>query len=430
MANPDAFKISAPGKMSLFGEYAVSYGRSVLSCGIDLRTNLYFEKSKTDNFKLNLCNYNSTVIFSYENFCYLMLFEKPSLRNGVDIDRYNWRTPELLNVEEFVSKMHEFVHKVVKTKIRNSEHELMLIVLFLLMKGILCSVDIEVQPFTITVDSTIPSGSGTGNLTAFVVCVTAALIHYLHIRVSEEGRQNEFVSKLQYLPFKLNFSKVTGNMIGAEEKDLISHWSRVCEVIQDNYPIGVESAVATYGKMIQFSSSPNAIAPSVKVYTHVTMLEFLLVNTGIHTNKTNVAHKLLQFSKRHPGIIEGLCMLGQILTDAATEMIANANLSTDAFEQEQPGQFSFGELLDVHYFSYFGVGIINETQHEVHEIIRSSGFHSTQLVSDQGGHAAVFIPPNTPKSELQTLRDSLSHRGYSSTLTHLGAPGLTITDVL
>jgi len=36
------FKISAPNKLSLFGEHAVKYGKKGLTAGINLRTTLTF----------------------------------------------------------------------------------------------------------------------------------------------------------------------------------------------------------------------------------------------------------------------------------------------------------------------------------------------------------------------------------------------------
>ncbi|CAD1477261.1 unnamed protein product, partial [Heterotrigona itama] len=254
------FKVSAPGKIILFGEHAVVYGKTAVAASIDLRTVLNFTELPETEQIIKICfpKVNSFINVSLQQIQHFFL-------TNSDIEFVE-------NYEMFYNKVKEFVSI---TSYANLQQKLSLEAFFYLFIYITQKEEIEVKPFQVQLNTELGIGSGLGSSSSFAVCLATCFLYW---------------SRLQKGIYEiLDFSTL----------DTISKYALNCERIMHGNPSGIDNSVCTYGSIIEFKKGDY-----VKTISNVHTLKILLVDTRVNRSTKALVERLLELKHRYPVIID------------------------------------------------------------------------------------------------------------------------------
>lgn len=177
MLVPPKFVVSAPGKVILFGEHSVVYGKPVLAASVNKRTSLIFEPTTSDSIELKFLKLNLSTSIPVDLFIKSDLLIENNAAKSRDenelLKRSETDIDKLPNCQNFDRNQ--------RTSVR--------CVLYLLY-GLLADRN-KLGSFKMTLSSDLTTGAGTGSSASFSVCVAAALYHYFRVIYSTNSEDME-----------------------------------------------------------------------------------------------------------------------------------------------------------------------------------------------------------------------------------------------
>eukprot|EP00002_Diphylleia_rotans_P038931 TRINITY_DN8918_c0_g1_i2.p1 TRINITY_DN8918_c0_g1~~TRINITY_DN8918_c0_g1_i2.p1 ORF type:complete len:320 (-),score=53.30 TRINITY_DN8918_c0_g1_i2:2-961(-) len=264
------FVVSAPGKIILFGEHAVVYGKTAIASCISLRTKGHFTvtpfaAAPTDETVVLRARLQELDIDTQITYAQIRSLDG-SLQTDVD------QPPS----QELLAQV-----KNVYSSFNNSME--VLLFLYAALKH-LSKKEIS-EELTMSFDSELPLGAGLGSSAAFSVVAAAGLLKYFGLCAGENSSEDD----------------------GASALDKINSWAFLAERIFHANPSGVDNAVSTYGHAIVFANRRTAV-------TEMPSLNIMLVNTCIPRNtKTLVQGVRVRFdshSKTMSHILDAIDLIG------------------------------------------------------------------------------------------------------------------------
>lgn len=167
------FEVTAPGKIILFGEHSVVYGKPAIACAIDQHTTLTFTESYSNNQDLNTIPCHIILpLINYSGILTIHLDTKPTFSPTA----YFEETLNKLNKNEpFLNELDTLSGNEKKT----------LTVLHFIFGGILtCYVkQLKNVSFTVEVKSALKLGAGTGSSASYCVSLVAACLSYVKFKI-------------------------------------------------------------------------------------------------------------------------------------------------------------------------------------------------------------------------------------------------------
>jgi len=168
------FEVTAPGKIILFGEHSVVYGKPAIACAIDQHTTLTFTESYSNNQDLNTIPCH--IILPLINYSGMLTIHLDTKSTFSPTTYFEETLNKLNKNEQFLNELDTLSGNKKKT----------LTVLHFIFGGILtCYVKQQLKnvSFTIEVKSALKLGAGTGSSASYCVSLVAACLSYVKFKI-------------------------------------------------------------------------------------------------------------------------------------------------------------------------------------------------------------------------------------------------------
>ncbi|KAH6611414.1 mevalonate kinase [Trichoderma cornu-damae] len=391
-----AFMVSAPGKVIVFGEHAVVYGKAAIAAAIALRSYLHvttLSKSRR-TVSLRFPDIDLTHSWDIDSLPWA-LFQRPdkkksyySLVTELDADLLAALQP---HIDEVSPGRPEDIRKVH----RNS------VTAFLYLFLSLASPRFPGCLYTLR--STIPISAGLGSSASISVCLAAALLVQLRTLSGPHPDQPSEEARLQI--------------------ERINRWAFVSEMCIHGNPSGVDNTVATQGKAVVFQRTDYSKPPSVRPLWSFPELPLLLVDTKQAKSTAHEVAKVGELNRAHPRLVGTILDAIHNVTDAAAELIQDS--SFDAQDEESLRRV--GELMTINHGLLNSLGVSHPRLERVRELVDHEGIGWTKLTGAGGGGCSItLLKPNAPGEKLAKLESRFEAEGYEKFGTTLGGDGVGV----
>lgn len=175
------YRVSAPGKLILFGEHSVVYGKSALAASINKRTYLSVAKNNLDDiFAISMRPLNFFYVFAYENLIRLVNDDIPGA-DGNSLGK-PINNPNYIHHEKYFELLKKNFNDNLCVDSLPVAKEVMesLYVFLYLFHGIFYKND-YIPPLVIDICTELTLGAGTGSSASYCVSIAAALLYYRNI---------------------------------------------------------------------------------------------------------------------------------------------------------------------------------------------------------------------------------------------------------
>jgi len=381
--------ISAPGKVILYGEHAVVFGKTALAVSIDLRTKLHI-KETSDSLTVNFPDLNK--VYSWE------IEELDELRQRLCLDP-NHETPEPCS-QEILTYIQNFVSTTCDVD-KSDAGIVGFIYLYLSMFTSLPALSVHLT-------SDIPIGAGLGSSAALSVCSAGGL--YLHSKQRGDIQLTETITEAA--PRDLNELDLS-----SDDKNKISEWAFMFEKIMHGTPSGIDNSVSTFGGVIAYRSG------RMSPVSDLTGLEVLLVNTHVPRNTRELVSSVRTKYSQLPKVIGPMLDAIEIVSQTAITTLqtsASKGFTLDCTEEFK----TLEHLIDINHGILTGLGVSHPALSKVVEISATHKIHAKLTGAGGGGFALGLIHPHIQRSQVDRAREDLQEYGYTCYEISIGGNGI------
>ena len=254
------FKVSAPGKVILFGEHAVVYGKTAVAASLALRTQLEFKELPhgTDYISLSMPKINLTQNIPIQQISDFFFNESsPKSSSGH---------------EQFHKHVQKFVEQIGFSTVSQKQG---LEAFFYLLICISQIESITVKPFQLRLDTALSISSGLGSSASYAVCLATCFYH---------------LSRLQ--------RNIRTSLDETQLRE-ISAYALDCERIMHGTPSGIDNTICTFGSIIEYRKGDRLIP----IYG-AKIMRVLLVDTRVPRSTKALVESLAQLKSKYPHIFE------------------------------------------------------------------------------------------------------------------------------
>ncbi|KAI8830985.1 ribosomal protein S5 domain 2-type protein [Chytridium lagenaria] len=256
--------VRAPGKVILFGEHAVVYGKKALAASLGLHTYTCIKRqSDYDGLEFNFPDVELKMKLSADYLSSLSYETRASLEPTTFTDAHK---------KSLAGSVENSTSEGAKQAAYAALH------LFLCIVPKNSKVSVEVRSF-------IPVGSGMGSSASFSVCLAAGFLVY-------SG--------------KISYDK--WGRLSKEDLDLVNRWAFVSEQILHGNPSGIDNTICTFDFisrliLLKGGASSYVKGEDMKPVEGLSSLEFLLTNTMVPKNTKVQVEKVREKLNKFPLII-------------------------------------------------------------------------------------------------------------------------------
>ncbi|KAL0481190.1 mevalonate kinase [Acrasis kona] len=398
-------KVSAPGKLILFGEHAVVYGKTALAaCLTDLRTTMSIERQKGDSLHISASIIGvSHISFSISDILSCLsntefLKETRPLDDTtvpvVDaqvislIEQHVKERIDKLNVEMSslseapspmtpMTNMAKFAYPTAE-KLIVEDSRLVSLVAIIYIYLYLNKQDEKFPSFKFSMSSNLPIGAGLGSSSSFSVCLASCLLYQRNIDVEKN-------------------------------LDMVNKWSFLAEQLIHGTPSGIDNAVGTYGGVVAFS-----MGKIQRQISKIPNLRILIVNTKVSRNTRVIVGKVR--TKHDADPINMKEKFNRIEEIAAT--------CIQHFEDQEPNSQSIlSKLIQDNHILLNEIGAGHEKLDQVVLIASSLGY-SAKLTGAGGGGCAYVLLQDQDEDRENVLKSQLEKTGFECYVSGIGGKGI------
>ncbi|KAI1391481.1 mevalonate kinase [Hypoxylon trugodes] len=391
-----AFMVSAPGKVIVFGEHAVVYGKAAIAASISLRSYLlvtHLSKSKR-TVTMQFPDIDLVHTWNIDDLPWDK-FQQPSkkkyyydLVTALDPDLVHAMQPHLADISPNKSDAERKIHQ-------NSAASFLYLFLSLGSP--------KSHGCIYTLRSTIPIGAGVGSSASIAVCLAAAMLLQIRTLSGPHPDQPADEARLQM--------------------ERINRWAFVAEMCIHGNPSGVDNTVATHGKAVVYQRTDYKKPPTVTPLWDFPELPLLLVDTRIPKSTAAEVAKVGKLKSTHQELVGSILDAVDKITRSAESLI-----DEEYFDSEEPESLRrMGELMTINHGLLSALGVSHPRLERVRELVDHEGIGFTKLTGAGGGGCSIsLMKPDTPREKLEKLDHQLEKEGYRKFRTTLGGDGVGV----
>ncbi|CAG9979596.1 unnamed protein product [Clonostachys byssicola] len=391
-----AFMVSAPGKVIVFGEHSVVYGRAAIAAAISLRSYLHvttLSKSKR-TITLRFPDIGFVHTWNIDDLPWAM-FQKPGKKKSY-YDLVTELDPDLVDaLEPHISVVSPDSPEELRKVHERSASAFLYLFLSLGSKSF--------PACLYTLRSTIPIGAGLGSSASISVCLSAALLLQVRTLAGPHPDQPSEEARLQV--------------------ERINRWAFVSEMCIHGNPSGIDNTVATQGKAVFFQRTDYDKPPSVRPLWDFPELPLLLVDTKQAKSTAFEVAKVGTLNKTHPDLVGSILdAMGKVTTTVA-DLIEEDDF--DATDEEDLRRV--GELMTINHGLLVSLGVSHPRLERIRELVDHEGIGWTKLTGAGGGGCSItLLRPELPSERLSKLEAQLEEENYQKFETTLGGDGVGV----
>lgn len=370
MAPP--FMVSAPGKVIVFGEHGVVYGKASMAAAISLRSYLLVTS-------LSKAKRTITLVFPDIGLDHTWtiddlpwdVFSRP-LKKKRYFDLVTSLDPELVDaLQPHITTVS--LHLPEQTRKVHQNSASMFLYLFL-------SLSSSQAPACIyTLRSTIPIGAGLGSSASISVCVAVALLHQIRVLSGPHYDQPLEESEIQL--------------------ERINRWAFVGEMVIHGNPSGVDNTVSSKGKAVVFKREDYTRPPTVTPLKNFPELPLLVVDTKHPKSTAAEVAKVAERKRLHPAITEATLRSIDEVTKSAHQLISSPDFDPSSLSDLE----HLGTLFTMNHGHLVSLGVSHPKLEYIREVVDYSGIGWTKLTGAGGGGCAIALLK--PSSEFPASED-------------------------
>ena len=391
------FMTSAPGKVIVFGEHAVVYGKSALAASISLRSYLHVASLSKSHRTLSLRfpDIGLDHTWKIEELPWTVFKHPQKKKNYFDL--VTSLDPELVDAMD--PHLKDVGLKAPTEILRGHIHAAAYSFLYLFLS--LGSQDFPGCVYTMR--STLPIGAGLGSSASVSVCISAALLLQIRALAGPHPDQPLEESKLQ--------------------TERINRWAFVGELCTHKNPSGVDNTVSTCGKAVMFKRTDYAAPPRATPLPEFPELPLLLTNTKQPRSTATEVAKVKALKEEQPVITELILDAMDKISESAHTLISSSE-STDLDQQTLQ---TLGSLVNVNHGLLVALGVSHPKLERIRELVDIVGIGWTKLTGAGGGGCAItLLKKDAPASALSDLEKKLDSEGFERFETTLGGDGVGV----
>ncbi|KAL8908841.1 MAG: hypothetical protein Q9207_000567 [Kuettlingeria erythrocarpa] len=391
-----AFMTSAPGKVIVYGEHAVVYGKAAMAAAISLRSYLLVTALSRWHRTITLRFPDIGMEHSWKlDDLPWSLFSQPSKKKHY-YDLVDKLDPELV---EAMQPHLTIISPKASSEDRKIHQNAASAFLYLFL-----SLGSQKFPGCVyTLRSTIPIGAGLGSSASISVCLSSAILLQLRTLSGPHPDQPREEAELQI--------------------ERINRWAFVGEMCIHGNPSGVDNTVATGGKAVLFKRGDYNQPPTVIPLRNFPELPLLLINTRQSRSTAAEVAKVAALRKAQPTVIEPILEAISQITESAHQLISTSDFDAKDARSVQ----TLGVLMSINHGLLAALGVSHPKLERICEIVATVGLGWTKLTGAGGGGSAITLLNSTsPSSRLTILEEQLAKEGFEKFETTLGGDGVGV----
>lgn len=391
-----AFMTSAPGKVIVYGEHAVVYGKPAMAAAISLRSYLLITAlSKShQTITLRFPDVNLEHTWNIDDLPWSIFSHPSKKRHYYDlVDRLD---PEL--VEAMQPHLSTLSPNAPAEDRKVHQHAASAFLYLFLSLG---SQDFPGCIYILR--STVPIGAGLGSSASICVCLSSAILLQLRILSGPHPDQPREEAELQI--------------------ERINRWAFVGEMCIHGNPSGVDNTVATGGKAVVFKRGDRNRPPTVTPLRNFPELPLLLVNTRQSRSTSMEVAKVAAMKRAYPAVTESILEAISKITESAHELISSSSFDANAGGSVK----TLGDLMKINHGLLAALGVSHPKLERIRDIVDSVGVGWTKLTGAGGGGCAItLLSSKASPSTMKSLEEQLCEEGFEKYETKLGGDGVGV----
>ncbi|KAL9614151.1 MAG: hypothetical protein Q9167_001361 [Letrouitia subvulpina] len=391
-----AFMTSAPGKVIVYGEHAVVYGKAALAAAISLRSYLLVTALSKSQRTITLRFPDIGLEHTWQiDELPWSAFSHPSKKKYY-YDLVTKLDPELV---EAMQPYLSIISPKASAKDKKIHQSAASAFLYLFL-----SLGSRSFPGCIyTLRSAIPIGAGLGSSASISVCLSSAILLQIRTLAGPHPDQPREEAELQI--------------------ERVNRWAFVGEMCLHGNPSGVDNTVSTGGKAVVFKRNDYSKPPTVTPLRKFPELPLLLVNTRQSRSTATEVAKVASLKKSHPSVTSLILDAIDKVTESAHELIGSSSFD----EKDQGSIQTLGELMKINHGLLVSLGVSHPRLERISELVDSTSMGWTKLTGAGGGGSAItLLDANKSPNTLKELESKLVSEGFEKFETTLGGDGVGV----
>uniref|UniRef100_T1K826 Mevalonate kinase n=1 Tax=Tetranychus urticae TaxID=32264 RepID=T1K826_TETUR len=372
--------VTAPGKVILFGEHAVCFGKVTIATAIDRKTTVEINfQTGSDFVSLNLVDLVYYIKWPLQQLSQIKLDSLVEDDHGDQIGVYNDEIGKIL--EEIVLTGINCANNGGLKSDTTSKNDVILSAiessksfLFLYLSMASSYRPEKLPEIDVTLSSNIPVGAGLGSSSAFSVSLAGALLKCF---------------------------------LGTKpDNQLINKWAFQSEKQFHGKPSGIDNNIATAGGTLIFKDN------SIRQAHNMRLTKIILVDTKVKRNTKTLVSGTIARRKMFPEIMNNV-------------MDAIGNISTKAWEYlNGNNSYDLKTMVEMNQYLLNCIGAGHTAIDDALATARKYGFQGKLTGAGGGGCVLIFIE-DAPEELVENVLIDLNHGGFQAQAVQINCPGIS-----